>query len=186
MKIESLALPDVKLIRPARHADARGFLSEMWRRDAFLEAGIDLDFVQDNHSFSRAKGTLRGLHFQSPPFAQAKLVIVAAGAVFDVAVDLRQQSPTFGRSVTAVLSRENAHEMLIPEGFAHGFCTLEADTQVIYKLTAPYAPDHDKGVHWRDPALAIDWPVREGDAVLSDRDRALPLLADLPPYFVDR
>ncbi len=184
MEIEALAIPDVKVITLARHGDERGFLLETWRRERFAKVGLDFDFVQDNHSFSHEKCVVRGLHFQIPPFTQAKLVYVITGTVFDVAMDLRKGSPTFGRHVTMVLSGENGRQMLIPEGFAHGFCTLESNTHLVYKLSAPYSPEHDKGLLWNDPALGIDWPVAQNEAKLSPKDKALPLLADLPDCFV--
>jgi dTDP-4-dehydrorhamnose 3,5-epimerase len=178
-----LALQGPRLLAPARHGDARGFFSETWSRAAFTAIGIDCDFVQDNHSLSRHKSTVRGLHFQTPPFAQAKLVRVARGAILDVAVDIRHGSPTFGQHVAVELSAENWRQLFVPEGFAHGFCTLEADTEVLYKVSAPYAPDHDKGLMWNDPALAIGWPVEAGEAVVSDKDRAHPRLAELELVF---
>ena len=181
MEIESLAIADVKLITPARHGDARGFFSETWNAQIFEEAGLELEFVQDNHSLSAEVGVLRGLHFQIPPFAQDKLVRVVSGSIIDVAVDIRRASPTFGQHVSAIISAENWQQILVPKGFAHGFCTLEPDTAVLYKVTAPYAPDHDKGLAWDDPDLAIDWPT---DApILSDKDKIHPQLADLPAYF---
>lgn len=183
MKIEPLAIPEVKVITPARHQDGRGFLSEIWQQNAWVDAGILSDFVQDNHSFSVEKGIVRGLHFQTPPMAQAKLVLVITGAIFDVAVDLRKNATTFGQHVTAILSAQNGQQILIPKGFAHGFCTLEPNTHVIYKLSAPYAPDHDKGLLWSDPALGIDWPVDPSQAEVSAKDQVQPLLAELPNYF---
>lgn len=184
LTVESLAIPEVKILRPRRHGDARGFFSETWNRGVLAEAGIAIDFVQDNHAYSAAAGTVRGLHFQTPPFAQAKLVRVVRGAIFDVAVDLRAGSPTFGRHVTAVISTEAWNQILLPVGFAHGLVTLEPDTEVLYKVSAPYAPTHDKGLLWNDPALGIDWPVAEETAIVSEKDRAQPRLADLPPWFV--
>lgn len=180
---KKLALAGPRLIAPARHGDCRGFFSETWSRAAFAAIGIDCDFVQDNHSLSRARGTVRGLHFQTPPFAQAKLVRVARGAVFDVAVDIRHGSPTFGQHVAVELSAENWHQLFVPEGFAHGFCTLQPDTEVLYKVSAPYAPDHDRGLLWDDPALDIDWPVKADEAVVSDKDRAQPRLDELEAAF---
>lgn len=181
MKFDILptAIPDVKLIVPARYGDERGFLSEVYERSAFQEAGIGIEFVQENHSFSARRGTVRGLHFQVPPRAQAKLVRVSRGAILDVAVDLRPDSPTFGRHVSAVLSAENWHQLYVPVGFAHGFCTLEPDTEVIYKLSDVYAPEHERGVLWNDPALGIDWPVDAAVAIVSPRDRTHPRLAEL-------
>ncbi|MGE3332617.1 MAG: dTDP-4-dehydrorhamnose 3,5-epimerase [Rhodospirillaceae bacterium] len=183
MTVESLAIPDVKIIRPKKHGDARGFFSETYSRKAFAEAGITLDFVQDNHAFSATKGTVRGLHFQSAPFAQDKLVRVVRGSILDVAVDLRRASPSYGKHVSAVISADEWNQILVPVGFAHGLLTLEPDTEVIYKVTNYYAPQHDLGLLWNDPALGIAWPVSEADAVLSAKDKIQPRLADLPAYF---
>ncbi len=183
MRVETLGIPDVLLIEPVRHGDDRGFFSEIYNQRAFEAAGLPTEFVQDNHSLSRPRGTLRGLHFQAPPFAQAKLVRVVRGSIFDVAVDLRRGSPTFGRHVSAILSAENWRQMLIPVGFAHGFCTLEADTEVLYKVDAFYSREHDFGVSWNDPSIAIDWPVPPEGPTLSDKDRKHPPLSDLPTYF---
>lgn len=183
VRIEPLQVPDVWLITPPKFTDPRGFFSETYSCRALADAGLDIDFVQDNQSLSVEAGTVRGLHFQIPPHAQAKLVRVTRGAILDVAVDIRSGSPTFGRYAHAVLSAENWAQMFIPEGFAHGFCTLEANTEVLYKASDYYAPDHDKGLAWNDPALGIDWPVSDADASLSDKDRAQPLLAQLPAHF---
>lgn len=183
MDIVSLDIPDVKLITPRRFGDNRGFFSETWNRAAFAEAGIEADFVQDNHSLSATVGTLRGLHFQIPPFAQAKLVRVSRGAIFDVAVDIRTSSPTYGKWVGAELSAENWAQMYVPKGFAHGFVTLLPDTEVQYKVDAPYAPEHDRGIAWNDPAIAVDWPLEGRAPVLSGKDAALPALAEIAPPF---
>ena len=184
MQVEQLRIPDVKVLTPKKHGDHRGFFSEAYSRRALAEAGIEIEFVQDNHSRSAAKGTVRGLHFQIPPFAQDKLVRVVRGAVFDVAVDLRRSSPTYGRHASVTLSAEAWNQVLVPAGFAHGFQTLAPDTEVIYKVSGYYAPDHDKGLLWNDPALGIEWPIPEREAVLSDKDRRQPRLADLaaPPF----
>jgi dTDP-4-dehydrorhamnose 3,5-epimerase len=179
MEVVSLAIPDVKLITPRRFTDPRGFFAETFSRRFFAEAGLVADFVQDNQSLSHPSGTIRGLHFQRPPHAQAKLVRVLRGAVFDVAVDIRAGSPTYGRHVAVELSAEDGKMILIPEGFAHGFCTLKADTEVFYKVSRDYAPQHEGGILWNDAALGIAWPVDPADAVLSDRDRKLPLLSEL-------
>jgi dTDP-4-dehydrorhamnose 3,5-epimerase len=179
----SLAIPDVKLIYPMKHGDARGFFSETYNQKRFHEAGITCDFIQDNHVSSGKKGTLRGLHFQADPFAQAKLVRVTRGRMFDVAVDIRRNSPSFGRHVATILSAEEWNQVFIPVGFAHGLCTLEDDTEVIYKVTAPYSPEHDKGISWNDSALGIEWPVLTEEVVVSERDRCWPTLAGLPTYF---
>jgi len=184
MRVESLQIPEVRLITPFKFADQRGSFSETYSRRVLADAGIDIEFVQDNHSLSAEVGTMRGLHFQSPPYAQAKLVRVIRGAVLDVAVDIRHGSPTFGRYAHAILSVENWSQMFIPEGFAHGFCTLERGSEVLYKVSNYYAPDHDVGLAWDDPALGIDWPVSEAEAILSDKDKTQPLLAQLRTYFV--
>ena len=179
MQVEHLNIPDVRLLSPRKHDDRRGFFSETYNKKAFAALGIYIDFVQDNHSYSADKGTVRGLHFQTPPFAQDKLVRVARGAVFDIAVDLRRSSPTYGRHVSAVLTADAWNQILVPIGFAHGFMTLEPDTEVIYKVSNYYAPDHDKGLLWNDPALGINWPIADEEAVLSDKDSKQPRLAEL-------
>ncbi len=183
MEIVCTAISDVKILVPPRHVDHRGFFSETWNRLAFEEAGIPHEFVQDNHSLSVAKGTLRGLHFQVPPYAQDKLVRVVHGAILDVAVDLRRGSPTFGKHVTAEISADAWNQVFVPIGFAHGYCTLVPNTQIIYKVSCRYAPDHERGLLWNDPALGIDWPVSADEAVISDRDRQMPLLSELTDVF---
>lgn len=176
-------LKEILQLVPARLADERGFFCETYNRERFAEHGITAEFVQDNQSMSARKGTVRGLHFQLPPFAQAKLVRVLRGAVLDVVVDIRRGSPTFGRHATVVLSAALGNEVYVPVGFAHGFCTLEPSTEIAYKVSAPYSREHDRGLLWNDPDLAIDWPVKEGEATLSDKDRTYPGLADLPAAF---
>lgn len=183
MEIRAAEIPDVKLITPARHGDHRGFLSEVFSRRALAAAGIDIEFVQDNHTRSAVAGTVRGLHYQLPPMAQAKLVRVTSGAIFDVAVDLRQGSPTFGRHVGAVISAEAWNQILVPVGFAHGFCTLAPDTEVLYRLSNYYSPGHERGLRWDDAGLGIAWPAAAAAATLSDRDRNNPRLADLVDMF---
>ena len=183
MEIVPTAIPDVKVLIPKKIGDHRGFFSEIYSRKAFEAAGVRADFVQDNHSLSAEVGVVRGLHFQLPPAAQDKLVRVVRGAVLDVAVDVRRSSPTFGRHVSHVLSAENWRQMFIPAGFANGFLTLEPNTEVIYKVTAYYAPDRDRGVRWDDPALGIDWGIDPAKAVLSERDRKHPVLAAAPELF---
>jgi dTDP-4-dehydrorhamnose 3,5-epimerase len=182
MQVTSLAIPEVRLIATVRHGDHRGFFSETYSRRAYAAAGIEADFVQDNHSLSGEAGTVRGLHFQVPPNAQAKLLRVVRGAVFDVAVDLRHGSPTYGRHVSAVISAAAWHQIFVPVGFAHGFCTLEPGTEVLYKVSDFYAPEAEQGLLWNDPELAIDWPAGAG-AVLSERDRGWPALRDLSRVF---
>lgn len=183
MELIETAIAGVKLIRPRRHGDARGFFSEVYNRRAFAEAGIDLDFVQDNQARSAARGTLRGLHFQTPPFAQTKLVRVLEGAILDVVVDLRRGSPSFGRHVAVELTAESWLQILVPRGFAHGYVTLVPDTAVFYKVDAYYAPAHDAGLRWDDPDLAIAWPFGRDELILSEKDARLPRLCDLPPLF---
>ena len=173
MHVECLNIPDIRVLSLKKFGDRRGFFSETYNKQAFAALGIDIDFVQDNHSYSADKGTVRGLHFQTPPFAQDKLVRVVRGSVFDIAVDLRQGSPTYGRHVSAVLSAQAWNQLLVPIGFAHGFMTLEPDTEVIYRVSNYYAPDHDKGLLWNDPALGISWPIADAEAVLSEKDRKL-------------
>jgi dTDP-4-dehydrorhamnose 3,5-epimerase len=180
MQITALDLPEIKLLRPARHVDVRGFLSELWNRSTLATHGIALDFIQDNLVQSTAVGTVRGLHLQRAPHGQAKLVTVLAGAVFDVAVDLRRGSTSFGRHVTQRLSAEIGEQLLVPAGFAHGYCTLEPNTLVLYKIDRPWQTGAEIALRWNDPALGIAWPVTPEAATLNDRDRTAPLLADLP------
>jgi dTDP-4-dehydrorhamnose 3,5-epimerase len=183
MNFEPLPIPDVVRITPARFGDSRGYFSEVFKDGWFRETIADVSFVQDNQSLSAAAGTVRGLHFQLEPFAQGKLVRAIAGAIFDVAVDIRVGSPSFGRWVAAELSADNGDQLWIPAGFAHGFATLVPDTIIHYKVTAPYSAADDRGLLWNDPAIGIEWPVAEEDAILSDKDRGQPRLADLPPAF---
>ena len=182
-RAEKTDLDGVVVIVPARHGDARGFFSETFNRAAFHEVGVDRDFIQDNHSLSRESGTIRGLHFQIAPFAQAKLVRVLRGAICDAAVDIRRSSPTYGRSIAVTLSAENGAQLFVPAGFAHGFCTLEPDTEVFYKVDAPYSREHERGLRWNDPAIGIEWPVPESAATVLERDRMYPTLDGLPAYF---
>jgi dTDP-4-dehydrorhamnose 3,5-epimerase len=183
MDIEPLLIPDVKILTPRRIADSRGFFSETFSESSWRAAGFDAHFVQDNHAYSVEKGVVRGLHFQLPPGAQGKLVRVTRGAILDVAVDIRRASPTFGKHVSAILSAENWRQIWIPAGFAHGYVTLDEHTEVIYKVTNPYAPSLDRGIRWNDPALGIGWGVKEEAAVLSDKDRRQPLLAEATDLF---
>lgn len=182
MDIERTSLPSVLVLTPRRFGDNRGFFSESWNRERMAAAGVEIDFVQDNHSLSREAGTLRGLHFQRPPRAQAKLVRCGRGALYDVAVDIRHGSPTFGRWTGAELSFENGKQMLIPEGFLHGFITLQADTEIVYKCSDYYAPECDAAVRFDDPDIAIDWGLGR-PPILSDKDAAALRLRDLPAYF---
>ncbi|MBY6141003.1 dTDP-4-dehydrorhamnose 3,5-epimerase [Leisingera daeponensis] len=180
MQIEETGLPGLKVLTPARFGDARGFFSESWNRRRMQEAGIDLDFVQDNHSLSREAGTLRGLHFQAPPHAQDKLVRCGRGALFDVAVDIRKGSPSCGNWFGIELSAENGRQLLVPKGFLHGFITRVPDTEVVYKCTDYYAPDCDGAVAW--DSCGIDWDFG-GTPVLSEKDAAAPALADFDSPF---
>jgi dTDP-4-dehydrorhamnose 3,5-epimerase len=179
MDIETTALPGVLLVKPKRFGDERGFFSEVFRHDAFVAAAGPVLFVQDNHSRSAQRHTLRGLHFQRPPRAQGKLVRVGRGAVLDVAVDIRHGSPHYGRHVVAELSDANGHQLWVPPGFLHGFVTLTDETDVLYKVTEYYSPDHDGAVRWNDPDIGIAWPADLSDPVLSAKDAAAPRLRDL-------
>ena len=183
LEVRQLGLDGVLEVLPPRFADDRGFFSEIWSERSFDAAGLNLHFVQDNHSLSRDVGVLRGLHFQAPPLAQAKLVRVSRGAVFDVAVDIRSDSPTRGQWVGARLSAAEWNQMLIPVGFAHGFLALEPDTEVQYKVTAPYSREHDRAIRFDDPAIGIEWPMEREALILSDKDRAAPMLADIDTGF---
>ena len=183
LEVRPLNLAGLLELRPKRFADDRGFFSETWNQARFAEAGITTDFVQDNHSLSVEAGTLRGLHFQATPSAQAKLVRVTRGSAFDVAVDLRPKSRTYRQWAGVTLSATEWNQLLIPIGFAHGFLTLEPNTEVQYKASAPYNPTADRAIRFDDPALAIDWPIAANQLILSDRDRAAPLLADMETGF---
>jgi dTDP-4-dehydrorhamnose 3,5-epimerase len=183
MDVRNLGLPGLRLLRPRRFADARGSFSETYNKRTFSELGITVEFVQDNESYSAKKGTVRGLHFQLPPAEQAKLVRVLHGSVYDVAVDLRLGSPTYGRWDGVTLTARDGDQLFVPPGFAHAFCTLEPDTVVAYKVDSFYSPTHDSGLIWNDPTLAIDWPVAPGDAVLSDKDLKLGRFAELKSPF---
>ena len=174
MHVQATTLPDIRVLTPRKLGDHRGTFSETYSRKTLAEFEIDIEFVQDNHATSTRRGTVRGLHFQSPPRAQDKLVRVTRGSVFDVAVDLRRSSPTYGRHVGVVLTAAAGNQMLVPVGFAHGYMTLEPDTEVLYKVSDYYVPDHDRGLPWNDPSLGIAWPIPEHDAVLSDKDRKHP------------
>lgn len=185
MKVEQTELPGVLILTPARFGDSRGFFSESWNRKTLEGHGISLDFVQDNHSLSAQVGTVRGLHFQSPPHAQAKLVRCGKGRLFDVAVDIRRESPTYGRWIGEELSFENGRQLLIPAGFLHGFVTREPDTEIIYKCTDYYAPECDGAVRFDDPDIGIDWGLPEGvTPLLSDKDAKALWLRDFETPFV--
>lgn len=183
MKVVQTALPGVMSIIPVRHGDSRGYFAETFK-DAWFRANVaDVTFVQDNESLSATAGTVRGLHFQAPPFAQGKLVRCLRGAVLDVAVDIRKGSPSFGRWIGEVLSADNGAQLWIPAGFAHGFETLEDGTQLAYKVTASYDAASDRGIRWDDPAIAVGWRGTTGTATLSAKDRVQPLLAEIDSPF---
>jgi dTDP-4-dehydrorhamnose 3,5-epimerase len=183
MTIRELEIPAVKLIVPKRFCDARGYFSETWTERLFREEIANVTFVQDNQSMSASRGTLRGLHFQKPPYAQGKLVRVLRGSIYDVTVDIRTGSPTYGNYVAVILNAGEGAQLWVPSGFLHGFCTLEDETEVFYKVTAYYSPSHDAGVLWCDPDLNINWPIGPESVVLSDKDRRHPRLRDLPELF---
>jgi dTDP-4-dehydrorhamnose 3,5-epimerase len=183
MKVEPLSLADVKLLVPRRHADARGYFVEIYNRRAFARAGIANAFIQDNESCSKRKGTVRGLHYQAPPKAQAKLVRVVKGAVFDVVVDARKDSPTFGKWAGVELAEGDGRLLFIPAGFLHGLATLKDDTIVAYKVDALYDASLDGAVRWNDPDLGIDWRVDPGAAVVSEKDAAAPAWRDFKSPF---
>jgi dTDP-4-dehydrorhamnose 3,5-epimerase len=177
------SLPALKAIVPRRHQDDRGFFSEVFRVDALRAAGITCAFVQENQARSRASGTIRGLHFQIGNAAQAKLIRCSRGSILDVAVDIRRGSPWFGRHAAVTLSADNWRQLFVPTGFAHGYCTLEPDTEVIYKVSAYYDPAAERGLAWDDEAIGIDWPIAREDAILVTRDRGHPRLAELGDFF---
>lgn len=183
MKVHQFDIEGPLLIEPTRFQDQRGFFCETYNALELARHGVDARFVQDNQSLSTACGTVRGLHFQSPPFAQSKLIRVVRGAITDVAVDIRAGSPTFGRHVRVELSAENAMQLYIPEGFAHGFATLRPLTDVAYKVSAPYSPEHELGILWNDPDLGIQWRLPDDEAVLSNKDVELPCLCNIVSPF---
>ena len=178
MNVERLSIPDVILLVPPRFGDERGFFSEVFNQERFAAAGVAHAFVQDNQSLSRERGVVRGLHCQVAPHPQGKLVRCVKGAIWDVAVDAREASPTYGQWVSAELSADNWAQLWVPPGFLHGFCTLQPDTEVIYKVTGPYDQQSERGVIWNDPALSLPWPIRDDEAILSGKDRLLPRFAD--------
>jgi dTDP-4-dehydrorhamnose 3,5-epimerase len=177
MEVRKTRLPGVLVLKPKRFGDARGHFVETYNERVFRAAGVTATFVQDNQSLSVARGTVRGLHFQLPPESQAKLMRVVSGRVFDVVVDLRVGSPTYGEWLAEELSAQGGEQAYIPAGLAHGFCTLEPMTEVAYKVDRPYAPQCDSGIRWNDPQLAIAWPVKESEAILSDKDRRMGTFA---------
>ena len=183
MQILPTEIPDVKVLIPRRYKDARGYFAETYNRKALREAGVESEFVQDNQSMSAEIGVVRGLHYQIAPMAQVKLVRVLHGAILDVALDIRRGSPTFGRHVTVRIDAEEGKQVLIPIGFAHGFTTLESNTEVFYKVSSYYSPAHERGIRWNDADLGIDWGVAETAAILSERDRVHPMFKDAADLF---
>jgi len=183
MDVKTTSIAGVLLLKPRYFQDPRGYFVETYNARAAREAGLAAEFVQDNQALSLKRGTVRALHFQVPPKAQGKLVRVLHGSVYDVAVDIRAGSPDYGRWVAATLTAQGGEQIFIPRGFAHGYCTLEADTEVAYKVDDYYAPECERGLAWDDPTLGIDWPVSAADAVLSDKDRKLPRFADFTSPF---
>lgn len=181
MQIERTAIENVLILRATKHGDARGFVSETFKVSALRNAGVTHEWVQENHSFSAQAGTVRGLHFQAPPAAQAKLVRVLRGAILDIALDVRRASPTYGQHIALELSAENAAQLYVPVGFAHGFCTLRDDTEVLYKMSAEYAPAHEGGVLWNDADIGIAWP--ELEPLTSARDAKWPRFKDFVSPF---
>ncbi len=183
MEARGTEIEGVKLLAPIRYEDARGSFSEIYNAEYFRQTGIACEFVLDSLSLSHRPGTVRGLHCQAPPHAQDKLIRVARGAVFDVVVDIRAASPTFGRHCAFRLDDRMGTQLFVPKGFLHGFCTLEPATEVVYKLSAHYAPEAEYGVLWNDPDLEIEWPVSSAEAILSDKDATAPRLRDVPRFF---
>lgn len=184
MQVIETAFDEVKLFAPIRRRDARGLFCEIYREDILLQSGIGFRVVQENHAFSGSRGVVRGLHFQIPPLAQAKLLRVSSGSILDVVVDIRWGSPTYGHHLATVLSARDWNQIYVPEGFAHGYCSLEPDSEVVYKVNRFYSVDHERGLLWNDPALGIPWPVTEAEAILSEKDQKNPRLADLPRFFL--
>ena len=183
MNVETLSIPEVKVLTPRRFQDPRGFFSETWQQARYADLGIPGPFVQDNHVLSTQRGVVRGLHCQIGPNAQGKLLRVVRGAIWDVAVDVREGSPTYGQHAGTILSAENWSQFWCPVGFLHGYCTLTDETEVIYKVTAPWDPAAERGVIWNDPDLKVAWPIAPHEALLSDKDLILPKLKDIGPLF---
>jgi dTDP-4-dehydrorhamnose 3,5-epimerase len=183
MNVQSLRLPEVKVFTPGKFCDRRGFFSETYSKRNWEAAGIPGNFVQDNQSFSIDEGTLRGLHFQIPPFAQDKLIRVLRGSIWDVVVDVRHASQAYGQHVAVEISAEKWNQIYVPAGFAHGLVTLEPNTEVLYKVSNYYSPEHERGLLWNDPELAISWPLPSRAIKMSDRDSCFPRLGALPDYF---
>jgi len=184
MECISLDIPDVKILRPVKHGDERGFFSEVYSARNLAKVGLEVNVAQENFAFSKEAHTVRGIHFQTPPCAQAKLVQVVSGAIYDVAVDLRKGSPWYGQWVGAEISADNWNQILVPVGFGHGLCTLEPNTAVIYKVTDFFSLENDKGIHWNDPDLNIPWPLDGHEPIVSAKDQVQPFLADFDSPFI--
>ena len=184
MQCKSLDIPDVKILQPVRHEDSRGFFSEIFNTQDLAASGLELEIVQENFAFSNQAHTIRGIHFQTPPYEQAKLVQVVSGAIYDVAVDLRKGSPWYGQFTGAEISAKKWNQILIPAGFGHGLCTLEPNTAVIYKVTQHFSKQHDTGIFWNDPELDIPWPLGNTKPLLSDKDEVLPMLSNFSSPFI--
>jgi dTDP-4-dehydrorhamnose 3,5-epimerase len=182
-EVRQLEIRDVLLVRPSKFADRRGYFMETYNRSEYSALGISCEFIQDNQAMSVASGTIRGLHFQHPPRAQAKLVRVLKGRVYDVAVDLRRGSPTYGRWYATILSDAGREQLFVPRGFAHGYCTLEPNTEIAYKVDEYYESDYDAGLRWNDPTIGIKWPVIDSEVVLNERDQTLPLFTEFETPF---
>jgi dTDP-4-dehydrorhamnose 3,5-epimerase len=183
MQLIETEIPAVKILAPVRHGDHRGFFSEVYSKRVLAELGVDVEFVQDNHSMSAANGVLRGLHYQVQPMAQNKLLRVVSGAILDIALDIRRASPTFGQHVSAIISAQNWRQIFVPVGFAHGFVTLEPNTEVLYKVSRDYSPPHERGIRWNDPALGIEWGIKPEAVTLSQRDKGHPTLIEASDLF---
>lgn len=185
MIAEKLSIPGLQVIVPSKFSDERGFFSETYNFESYKKLGLNTEFVQDNHSISINAGTLRGLHFQSPPYAQDKLVRVTKGEILDVTVDLRLNSPTYKKWESVILSADNWKQLFIPKGFAHGFLTLVPDTEVCYKVSNFYKKEADLGIFWADPDIAIEWGIPNNKVILSDKDQNLPFISQIPEYFAE-
>lgn len=188
MIFKDLQIPDLKLFTPKKFYDERGFFSETYNRSLFEQNGSKIQFVQDNHSLSLEKWTIRGFHYQIPPYAQDKLVRVISGAILDIAIDIRKGSPTFGKHVEVELNASSWNQFLVPIGFAHGFVTLKKNTEVLYKVSNFYSPNHDRGINWQDQSLDIQWPMKIDEALVSEKDKKLPRLHEIvsPFSFIGR
>ena len=183
MHVKNISIAGPKFVDPIRHSDDRGWMSELWNSVGLPRLGLDVSFTQDSMAYNRNMGTVRGLHFQVPPFDQGKLIICVSGSIFDIALDMRVGSPTFGQHLSVTLSSRNPRQFWVPSGFAHGYCSLEPDTKVLYKLTKPYEQDAVGGIFWNDPALNIKWPIQTGAVFVNERDQQWPSFASFESPF---